>query len=119
MWPCGLLRGRVEIITVSFDQVRRTGKHKRIAQGRLAALRDFNSAHDRLRSMAASTSESSSFPLAGWARSRRTRRALFKSYTTGLVFLVKVLRVHVPVNIGHILHRGVLFGSPFKTFPTH
>src|SRR4029077_10682032 len=34
--------------------------------------------------------------------------ALFKSYTTGLVFLAKVLRVHVPVNIRHILHWGVL-----------
>src|SRR5262249_22981149 len=56
---------------------------------------------------------------AGWARSRRTRHALFKSYTTRLVFLVKVLRVHVPVNIGHILHRGVLFRSPFKTFSPH
>ena len=46
-------------------------------------------------------------------------RTLFNSYTTGLVFPVEVLSVHVPVTNRHILHRGVLFRSPFKTFSVH
>src|SRR5262249_27311441 len=32
---------------------------------------------------------------------------------------MEVLSVHVPVSNGHILHRGILFRSPFKTFSAH
>src|SRR5260370_39460593 len=47
--------------------------------------------------------------LAGFHFRRRRPLGSFNSYTTGFVFLVEVLSIHVPINNRHILHRGVLF----------